>query len=91
VERLEAKGLSKADLARRLDMEPPQLTRILSGSANVTMETIARLETALGENLIIIPVPSEQRIPFEIQSQETTEIWGAQAFLPKYKMADCRG
>lgn len=67
-ERLEAKGMSKAELARKLNMKPSQLTRILSASSNVTIETIARLEDAIGEDLIHIQIPSEK----------TMEKWNSQ-------------
>jgi transcriptional regulator with XRE-family HTH domain len=33
--------LSQADLSRRLDMEPAQLSRILSGPGNLTLETVS--------------------------------------------------
>jgi hypothetical protein len=34
-------SLSQADLSRRLDMEPAQLSRILSGPGNLTLETVS--------------------------------------------------
>ncbi len=40
-------GLSQADLARRLDKEPAQLCRLLSGPGNLTVETISDLLFAI--------------------------------------------
>jgi transcriptional regulator with XRE-family HTH domain len=34
-------SLTQADLARRLDMEPAQLSRLLAGPANLTLETVS--------------------------------------------------
>lgn len=40
-------ALSKADLARRLDMDPAQLSRLLSGPGNVTSDTASDLLFAI--------------------------------------------
>jgi transcriptional regulator with XRE-family HTH domain len=39
--------LSQADLCRRLDMEPAQLSRLLSGPGNLTLETTSDLLFAM--------------------------------------------
>ncbi len=36
-------GLSQADLARRLGKEPAQVSRLLSGPGNLTLETVSDL------------------------------------------------
>jgi len=43
-----AAGLSKSELARRLNVPPSRVTRVLEGSANVTLETLARFGLACG-------------------------------------------
>ena len=40
-------GLTKADLARRLDKEPAQVSRLLSGPGNVTLDTLSDVLFAL--------------------------------------------
>ncbi|MFA7331044.1 MAG: helix-turn-helix transcriptional regulator [Candidatus Delongbacteria bacterium] len=55
---IEVKGMSKKALASDLGMKQSQLSRILSASSNVTLETLARIETAIGQNIIQIKIPS---------------------------------
>lgn len=45
--RMSEVGLSQSELAQRMGMDRAQLSRVLSGSGNVTLKTIARLEVAL--------------------------------------------
>lgn len=40
-------GVTKADLARRLGKEPAQISRLLSGPGNVTLETVSDVLFAL--------------------------------------------
>ena len=46
-DRLEELGMSRTDLARMLGKRPSSVTRVLSGSANVTLQTIAEYDAAL--------------------------------------------
>ena len=46
-DRLDELGMSRTDLARRLGKRPSSVTRVLSGSANVTLQTIAEYDAAL--------------------------------------------
>lgn len=50
---LEQQGLTQKDLANRMKVSPQQVSKILSGRENITLETITKLETALG--IVIIP------------------------------------
>ena len=62
-ETIEQKGISQKELATRMGMEPPQLSRLLSDLRNYlgnpTLETIARLSTALETELLSFPVFEE--------------------------------
>ena len=51
----EKHGLTQRDLADRIGMKESQLSRILGGSGNPTLHTIARLAAVLGEDLIEFP------------------------------------
>ncbi len=60
VKEFKSSGLTQADLARRLAMEPAQLSRLLSGPGNLTLETVsdllfatsaAELESSIGHPL----------------------------------------
>ncbi len=52
---LEKKGLSQKAFARLLGKTETEVSRWLSGMHNLTIGTIARISTALGEDIIIIP------------------------------------
>ena len=62
-ETIERKRMSQKELATRMGMEPPQLSRLLSDLRNYlgnpTLETIARLSTALETELLSFPVFEE--------------------------------
>lgn len=49
---LQQKGWTGADLARAFDKSPSEISRWLSGTHNFTLETIARLESVLGEPIL---------------------------------------
>lgn len=48
---VETKGLTKRELAYRLDKEPAQITRWLSGPGNWTLDTVSDLLLAMGSEL----------------------------------------
>lgn len=49
--RMKQLGLKKQDLANRMSVTPAQITKILTGSQNMTLKTIAKLESALDFDL----------------------------------------
>ncbi len=49
---LKAQGLTQKQLAERLEVSPQQISKLLKGTENMTLETIAKLELALGVALI---------------------------------------
>lgn len=53
IKALEQQGLTQKDLAGKMKVSPQQVSKILSGKENITLETITKLETALG--IVIIP------------------------------------
>jgi transcriptional regulator with XRE-family HTH domain len=46
--RMEREGVSRAELARRIGCSPAYITKILRGSTNFTLESMARIAFALG-------------------------------------------
>jgi len=62
-ETMEGKGVTQKELADRLGMQPPQLSRLLSDirnyHGNPTLETIARISTALDTEMLSFPVFEE--------------------------------
>jgi transcriptional regulator with XRE-family HTH domain len=45
---MDAQGITRAELARRLDRSPAFITKILRGNANFTLKTMTRIAAALG-------------------------------------------
>ncbi len=51
---LRAKSISHTELATLMDVSPQQIGKIVKGTENLTIETITKLEDALG--MILIPI-----------------------------------
>ncbi|PUZ26978.1 Helix-turn-helix [Chitinophaga costaii] len=62
LEALKAQGLTQKDLAGRLGVSPQQVSKIVKGHENLTLETITRLEQELGIQLLVGPVAEEKEI-----------------------------
>ncbi len=52
---LREESLSQKELAERLHVSPQQVSKWVKGSENFTLETISRIESALGIELIAVP------------------------------------
>jgi transcriptional regulator with XRE-family HTH domain len=48
MEKMEREGISRGDLARRLQVQPGMVTRLLSGRNNFELKTMVRIAMALG-------------------------------------------
>ena len=46
--RQQAQGLGNAELARRMGVTPAYITRLYQGSANLSLDTMTRLASAVG-------------------------------------------
>lgn len=51
---LKEKGWSQSDLADVLECSDAYVSKLLSGNANVTLKTVSKLESALGEDIMHI-------------------------------------
>ena len=49
---METQSVTQAELAKRMGCTQQYVSNLLKGSSNMTLETIARLETALGIDLV---------------------------------------
>jgi ribosome-binding protein aMBF1 (putative translation factor) len=49
---LKAQGITQKELAERMNVSPQQISKIVSGQENLTLETIVRLEAALGITIL---------------------------------------
>jgi len=56
---LRAKNVSQKELAEKIGVSPQQVNKIVKGRENLTLETIAKLEGALGIVLLTLPPSSE--------------------------------
>lgn len=54
---LHRKGWTQKDLAARLGKTPAEVSKWLSGTHNLTLRSIAKLETALGEQILSVKCP----------------------------------
>jgi plasmid maintenance system antidote protein VapI len=52
---LDEKGMQQKELAEALDVSPQQISKIVKGKQNLTLETIFKLEQVLGVELIGVP------------------------------------
>lgn len=57
---LKEKGMQQKGLAEALDVSPQQVSKIMQGKQNLTLETISKLEAVLGVKLFEVPVPQFQ-------------------------------
>ena len=54
VEKLTAKGMTQKDLAQAMDKRESEVSRWLAGEHNLTLKSIAKLEAALGMEIITV-------------------------------------
>lgn len=59
---MEQKKISKADLAKALQVSPAYVTKILRGNVNFTLETMVRLARAVGGRLHTYVDPEDAQI-----------------------------
>lgn len=54
---LDKKGMQQKELAEAMNVSPQQVSKIVKGKQNLTLETISKLEAVLGVKLFDVPVP----------------------------------
>lgn len=52
---LREKGMTKKDLAEKMDKKPSEISKWLSGEHNFTLRSLAKLSAELGEPLLEVP------------------------------------
>lgn len=52
---LEQKGMSQKDLAIAMHKSESEISKWLSGTHNLELKTIVRIEEALGEDILAVP------------------------------------
>jgi transcriptional regulator with XRE-family HTH domain len=61
-ELLREKGITKKELADRLDKSPSEISKWLSGEHNFTLRSLAKLSAELGEPLLEVPKISKTEV-----------------------------
>lgn len=57
---MEEQGISRAELARRMEVQPSRVTSILSGTNNFTIDTLVRAGRAVGADIEFHFVPMKK-------------------------------
>ena len=57
---LREKGISKKELAEKMDKKPSEISKWLSGEHNFTLRSLAKLSVELGEPLLEVPKKKAQ-------------------------------
>ena len=69
---LERRGMSQKDFAQLMGKTETEVSRWLSGTHNLTMATICRISTALGEDIIQVP-NSSYKYDYELEPMLVAE------------------
>ena len=56
---LRQQGMTKQQLAEKMGVKPQYVSRVVKGHANLTLDTIAKLEKALGESIVSVSDPTD--------------------------------
>jgi transcriptional regulator with XRE-family HTH domain len=54
-EYLRASDMTQRTLAQKTNLKPSYVSRVLSGSVNLTLETIAKFQVAFGKEIVVVP------------------------------------
>ena len=57
---LEKKGMTQKDLAKALGKSESEISKWLTGTHNLELKTIAKIEKVLGEDVLIIPASKKE-------------------------------
>lgn len=80
---LEERGLSQRDFARMMGKTEAEVSRWLSGTHNFTMATIAAINVALNENVLVVP-EKEQYQFVSLIDMPSSHRCGRRAMYNKY-------
>jgi DNA-binding phage protein len=72
LERMELTGTTRTELANRLGVKPPRVTRILQGNDNFTLRTVSQVAEALGCRLVFALEPCDAPTPMRLAPGEAS-------------------
>jgi plasmid maintenance system antidote protein VapI len=67
---MKEQGISRGELARRMEIQPSRVTSMLSGANNFTIETMVRAARAVGARVHQKLVPAEKQIRWQMWSDK---------------------
>jgi transcriptional regulator with XRE-family HTH domain len=79
---IKSKGISQVKLAKDLGVTPQYIHKILQGKENLTLETICKIETALGISLIDVSFTQTEDYKFETSPMYIQQLV-FNTFIPK--------
>lgn len=68
------KKMKPIDLARKLEKTPAEISKWLSGTHNLTLQSITKIEAALDEDIIMTPVQAKSK--YESIKYVTLKVFG---------------
>lgn len=83
---LEEREMSQKDFAKLMGKTEPEVSRWLMGTHNFTIATIAKIEVALGEDLLSVYKPSVAQ-PIVINQTVLKNIWEEDYSKNKYSIS----
>ena len=72
IEEMDRSDISRVELARRLEVSPAYITKILRGHANLTIESLAKIAFALGKKweCVMVDVKEKENMYFQPQANK---------------------
>ncbi|MBQ6198151.1 MAG: helix-turn-helix transcriptional regulator [Bacteroidales bacterium] len=70
---LREKGLSQAELSRRTELDPASLSKIINGEAQLKVNTLSKIATALEMSVVDLITWPDHYVPIATGEQEPLE------------------
>lgn len=67
---LRQQGMTQAELAARLGVTPPQVSKLLSGKINFELKTLVSIQHAIGKPIIEISLIEEPRVSEQMSDKQ---------------------
>lgn len=68
---LRQQGMTQVDLAARLGVTPPQVSKLLSGKINFELKTLVSIQNALGKPVIDVSFQDEHPVSEQLMKTQT--------------------
>lgn len=68
---LRQQGMTQVDLAARLGVTPPQVSKLLSGKINFELKTLVSIQNALGKSVIDVSFQDEHPVSEQLMKTQT--------------------